>query len=446
MKKMRALLVNPYIYDFAAYNFWSMPIGLLSMGSVLRQNGIDVSLIDCLRVVESRRKGDGRAPFIKEKAEKPPGLTGIRKNLRRYGLSIEAVRQELLSMEPPDLVLITSVMTYWYRGAKEVSETIREVFPNSKIALGGIYPTLCYEHACENFDAADLIVRNNDIERFYRFVEEDMHVPMRFRPDVYDMEEMPYPAFDLYKSIPYVPIVTSYGCMFRCTYCATRYLHPRIVRRRPDSVINEIHYWHKQGVERFVLYDDNFLYRRNLYANPLLGKIASLPFPVKIFNPNALNASLIDDRTALLLRGAGFQEIRLGLETIDRATQQATGGKVTIARFERAVDSLARAGFAPETIHVYILAGLPLQRWQEVKDAIDYLSGLQVTVDIAEYTPIPHSPMFEEFAVMARYPVTDDPIFQNNALFPFAWDGFTDEDMARLKVYARNINQARQSA
>ncbi len=42
------LLINPWITDFAAYNFWIRPIGLLYIASLLRENGFQVTLIDCL--------------------------------------------------------------------------------------------------------------------------------------------------------------------------------------------------------------------------------------------------------------------------------------------------------------------------------------------------------------------------------------------------------------
>ena len=87
MKTLRALLINPYIYDFAAYNFWSSPLGLLYMGSILRENGFEIKLIDCMEVQEGKRKEDGRAPFIKEKVAKPASLKGIKKHFRRYGIS-----------------------------------------------------------------------------------------------------------------------------------------------------------------------------------------------------------------------------------------------------------------------------------------------------------------------------------------------------------------------
>ena len=439
---MNVLLVNPHIYDFAAYGFWSSPLGLLYLGSILRENHMDITLVDCMLQVEEKRKPDGRAPFPKKKDSRPlpPLLGSIKKRLKRYGMSEPRMREALQSAPPPDLVLITSIMTYWYHGAKETATLVREVFPTSRIVVGGIYPSLCHEHAAANLKDADLILSHTEMDRLYTYIEEEFSRPLSFKPGIYDLDCLPYPALDLYDSIPFAPLLTSYGCAFKCTYCATPFMHPSLVRRDPDHVLQEIRHWQSRGVTRFAIYDDSFLYRRDTYAKPILQGIARLPGPVAIYNPNAVNAAFIDDDTARLLYEAGFREVRLGLETVNPDLQRATGGKVTSGAFSKAVTALFRAGFRPGSVAAYILSGLPLQKWEDVHDAIDYLSSLGVTIHIAEYTPIPHTPLFDRHHGIARYPISEDPFYQNNALFPFAWEGFTDEDLARLKTYAREKN------
>jgi radical SAM superfamily enzyme YgiQ (UPF0313 family) len=435
---MKALLINPYIYDFAAYNFWSSPLGLLYVGGVLRKNGFEIKLIDCMQVVEGKRKADGRAPFVKEKAAHPLSLRHIRKRFKRYGISKEILMEEFSRTEAPDLILITSIMTYWYHGVIEVLKAAREAFPSSKIVVGGIYPSLCYDHALRVLTEADLIVKSTETDKFYCFIEETFNETLPYKPSMYDLDNIPYPCYDLYDSIHLVPILTSFGCVYRCTYCATPYMHPRIVRRRPESVVEEIRHWHALGVKRYVLYDDNFLYRSEVYAKPLLRQIAGLNISIDIYNPNALNAALIDEELAMLLLGAGFNEVRIGLESANPTVQKETGGKVSLKQFEQAVNSLLNSGFKNDEVVAYILAGLPNQTWEEVKHSIDYVMGLGIQPYIAEYTPIPHTALFEEFQQSARLPIAEDPIYQNNILFPFAWEGFTENNLEFLKSYARS--------
>ncbi len=434
---MKVLLINPSIYDFAAYSFWSSPLGLLYVGSILRKNGADLRFIDCMRVIEAKRKADGRAPFVKERVAKPDALKGVRRHYRRYGISREALTRELSCIDEPDLVLVTSIMTYWYPGTKEAVEAAREIFPGSRIVVGGIYPSLCEEEAKRHLQKADLIVKHNEAERFYRFVEDALSTTLAFRPSIYDLDALPYPCYDLCDEIPFVPLLTSFGCMYRCTYCATPYMHPSIVRRSPSSVLEEIKHWHGHEVKRFVIYDDNFLYEKERYVKPLLRGIAELPFRIDIYNPNAVNAALIDEDLAELFCESGFQELRIGLETTDPDTQRSTGGKVSTKVFEKALAVLTHAGFDLGNVSVYILAGLPFQKWETVKEAIDYLFALGVRPYIAEYTPIPHTEMFERYCRHARYPIKEDALYQNNALLPFAWEGFTENDLLYLKRYVK---------
>ena len=439
---MRALLINPYIYDFAAYGFWSSPLGLLYVGAILRQSVMDVTLIDCMATAPERRKPDGRGPFPKSKVSRPlpAPLAATGKRLKRYGISREELREKLSAIDPPDLVLITSIMTYWYQGAAEAAAIAREVFPRSKIVAGGIYPSLCYEHACAHIPEADLVVRHSEMATLYHYIKEVFSFPLAFTPSPYDLDLLPYPAYDLYDDIPFVPLLTSYGCAFNCAYCATPFMHPAIVRRDPAHVVDEIRHWHGGGVNRYVFYDDNLLYRSGQYAKPLLSSIARLPFPIDIYNPNAVNAAFLGAETARLMAAAGFREVRLGFETSDPGLQRATGGKVSLPAFERAVAHLSRAGFPMDRIGVYVLAGLPLQSAESVRASVDYLAPLGVRIHIAEYTPIPHTPFFDQYQSLARYPITEDPLYQNNALFPFAWEAFTDADLSALKFHVKHLN------
>ena len=440
MKHMKALLINPHIYDVSAYGFWSAPLGLLYVGSILRENGADLQFIDCLTIDETKRKADGRAPFPRARVARPLVAGGLGKRFKRYGMSPDLLRSMLQQIEEPDLVLVTCIMTYWYPGAMEVVGIVREVFPRTKIVVGGLYPSLCYDHATTHL-GADLIVRGGELRSLYAFIEEMLSRPLTFKPGMEDLERLPYPAFDLYEKPFFVPLLTSLGCVYKCTYCATPYLHPKIIRRSPGSVLDEILYWHDRAVSRFALYDDNFLFDKETYAKPFLNMVKKLPFPVSFHNPNALNASLIDQEAALLLVGAGFSEVRLGLETVDPKVQRATGGKIDRRAFEKAVCFLRQAGLDGSAICVYVLAGLPLQGGSDVRNTVDYVSGLGLRVSLAHYSPIPHTPLYDAHRALARYPIAEDPLFQNNALFPFAWEGFTEQELDELKAHVRAKNR-----
>jgi radical SAM superfamily enzyme YgiQ (UPF0313 family) len=439
VKHPRVLLINPYIYDVSAYSFWSAPLGLLYVGGVLRRNGMEIDLIDLLTVDEAKRKADGRVPFMRSRAATPDAASEMRKRFKRYGATEAETRALLGTAESPDLILVTCAMTYWYVGAREVIGLAREAFPDAKIVLGGLYPSLCREHATEGM-GADLVIGMGEMGRFYRFVEEKYGLTLFFKPGGDDLPLLPYPSFDLYDAPFFVPLLTSLGCVHRCTYCATPYLRPRIVRRSARAVLEEIRHWQGRGVANFAFYDDSLLADKEIYAKPLLRGVRKLGGVVSFHNPNAVNASMIDQETAELMREAGFSEVRLGLETSDGVLQARTGGKVTRGTFERAIGLLKGAGFRDHDIRAYVLAGLPLQWAKDVRQTIEYVGALGVQVNLAQYSPIPHTPLFEEYRHVARHPVAEEPLFQNNSLFPFAWEEFSDEDLDELKAYARALN------
>ena len=139
------LLINPWIHDFAAYDFWAKPLGLLSLASILRCHGFNISYIDCLdRFHPQATPTDpyarfGRGPYLKTRISKHPGLADIPRHFSRYGIRKAWLKEDLLAIEPPDLVLMTSMMTYWYPGVQETIGVVREIFPEVTIILGGIY-------------------------------------------------------------------------------------------------------------------------------------------------------------------------------------------------------------------------------------------------------------------------------------------------------------------
>jgi len=155
------LLINPWITDFAAYNFWIKPLGLLRIASLLRMNGFRITLIDCTDYpAKTKRYGDGT--FLKSKIEKPLPLKSIPRNFSQYGIPEEILLKRFSMLEEkPDLIGIASGMTYWYPGVFKAIEIAKKVFSNVPIILGGIYATLCPEHARKH-SGADIVFEGSD--------------------------------------------------------------------------------------------------------------------------------------------------------------------------------------------------------------------------------------------------------------------------------------------
>jgi hypothetical protein len=177
-------------------------MGLLTLASILRYHGFRVTYMDCLdRFHPQASLNDpcarfGRGPYLKTRIPKPIGLGDIPRNFSRYGIREAWFKKDLHSIEPPDLVLMTSMMTYWYSGVQETISVVREVFPEVIIILGGIYATLCHDHA-KQYSGAHRIETGTGEEYIIERVGEytGMSVSLKFNP--LDLDDYPYPAFDL---------------------------------------------------------------------------------------------------------------------------------------------------------------------------------------------------------------------------------------------------------
>jgi radical SAM superfamily enzyme YgiQ (UPF0313 family) len=437
------LLINPWVHDFAAYDFWAKPLGLLSLASMLRSHGFNISYIDCMdRFHPQAPPTDpharfGRGPYAKTRIPKPQGLSDIPRYFCRYGIRKSWFVEDLLSITPPDLVLMTSMMTYWYPGIKETIATVREVFPNATIVLGGIYATLCKEHAMRHSGAGR--IETGPGEGFiHELVGEytGHKVSLKFDPD--DLDAHPYPALDLQRKIAYAPLLTSKGCPFSCKYCASHFLNPERVRRSPESVVEEIKYWHgRYGVKDFVFYDDALLVDAQNHVVPILEGVVHSNLNVRFHTPNAVHIRGISKQTSRLMFQAGFKTLRLGLETAAFDTREELDTKVTAAEFKQAVAWLRDAGFHQDMIGAYLLAGLPEQAPQDIEDSIRMVRQTGATPILAYYTPIPHTKMWPKAVASSRYDLESDPVFTNNAVFPCQKKPFSWKTLARLKHLTR---------
>ena len=436
------LLINPWIHDFAAYDFWAKPMGLLLIASLLRDHGVSVSYMDCLdRFHPNIPKTNaaarhGRGPYLKSRLPKPGGLNDVPRYFSRYGIKPQWFETDLRRQPPPDLILITSMMTYWYPGIQETIKIVRLVWPQTPIVLGGIYARLCPDHA-RRHSGADQIAIDPAEKSLLSIVDEFTGFSTTPAFDPGDLDSYPYPALDLQNQISYVPLLTSRGCPFNCAYCASRFLEPRRMLRSPAGVIEEIKHWHaKYGQREFILYDDAFLVDAERHSIPILEEIINANLKVRFHTPNAIHIRGITGQTAQLMRKAGFTTMRLGLETVEFDHRQAFDKKVSEEEFKRAVSYLKEAGFERHQVGAYLLAGLPGQNVASVEHSIHTVKKLGITPVLAHYTPIPQTALWPRAVAASRYDLESDPVFTNNAILPCSKKPFIWDTLTRLKELA----------
>jgi radical SAM superfamily enzyme YgiQ (UPF0313 family) len=433
------------VYDFAAYDLWAKPLGLLYLAALLIKNHWTITYIDCLDVhhpalqalglKEPRRRPDHRGHFYREEVAKPSPLQTIPRRFYRFGLPPEVFRKALRALPTPCAVLVTSGMTYWYQGVHDVIKIVKEAFPRVPVILGGIYATLCAEHAEAN-SGADFICKGEGEPEILGLLEKLTGVSPIFSPDPDNLDSLPAPAFDLYPHLDYCCCLASRGCHFQCTYCASPLLNPRFIKRDPAQVVEEIgRSVREYGVEDIAFYDDALLIDGQS-AIALLQGIKERGIKTRFHAPNGLHALGVTEEVAHLMREVGFITLRLSLETTSQERQRTTGDKVSTAEFQAALHNLGQAGYAPAEIGTYVLAGLPNQRREEVEETIRFVRECGARPYLAEYSPIPGTPLWQEAVQCSPFDLQGEPLLHNNTILPCRWDRLGWNDLQALKALA----------
>lgn len=429
--KLNILLINPWIYDFAAFNLWSRPLGLLKVAEYLSSFDTRLFFIDCTDSSEIKKHGTGK--YRSEAVEKGALLKDIPRVYKRYGIRVEEFVERIKGAMPVDLVLMTSGMSYWYPGVQKAIEIVRDILGDVPVILGGIYATLYPEHASLS-SGADFI--------YYGSLNESIQFAMNtfgFRLKR-KREHIPYYKLNLYQTYPFAPVLTSTGCPFHCSYCASRLLADTYRRRPPDEVVREVGDLLGKGVREFAFYDDALLVDSERHIKPILRTVGLCCPGARFHTPNGLHARFVDQELAHLMKNANFRSIRLGLETVDTSRQETTGDKVSNHEVERAVACLKKEGFSKKEIGVYLMYGLPGQQWEEVKDGVRFLKTLGVSICLTEFSPIRGTWNWSDLIGKGVIHDSLDPLLTNNTVFSYLYSGYNPESVNALRQDIKKYN------
>jgi radical SAM superfamily enzyme YgiQ (UPF0313 family) len=431
--KLKVLLVNPWIYDFAAANLWAKPLGLLKVAECLSRFDVDIAFIDCMD--EDATGTSGRDRYRKEIVLKPDCLRAVPRRYGRYGMTLERFRSLLTETGGFDVVFMTSMMSYWYPGVQRAIEIIRDKRRDVPVVLGGVYATLWREHALSHC-GADFVYKGA-VSEAIRFVLATFGYRLKEKREL-----LPWYRMGLYRKLSFAPVLTGRGCPFQCSYCASGLLSNGFLQNDPAEGVDRIRELHAMGVRNFVFYDDALLVNADSHIKVLLRELLTPAIDATFHCPNGLHARFVDEELAGLMKTAGFRTIRLGLETSDGKRQHTTGGKVTSGELRSAVLLLKKKGFTKKEIGVYLMYGLPGQDLEEVRSGVDFLKSLDVRIHLAEFSPIPGTQAWHTLIEEGIITKDIDPLLTNNTVFSLLLCGYDSRKLEALRLEVKEFNRS----
>ncbi|WP_027416645.1 radical SAM protein [Aneurinibacillus terranovensis] len=336
-KRKLAILINPPVYDTQYWARWSMPHGLLKIGTWLKKSKrYDLRLFDCLNPYGKDSRVEGKLVDFEaydsvrkqrksvvvlastEEREEPSSyrLQSNEKWKYIFGMPVSKLeehlynlRDEIASKKYKSVEFwITSIMTYWWESTRDVIQCALEIFPHAKIRVGGIYPTLAPWHARTKLGLEDPLVINgietelnlDDDEMMSRHIILEKEVPqasdLDLATELYDDDERP----------PYTILTTSRGCPHICSYCASNVLNngTKVRRRYQGLVMTEIKEKFRQGTKVFCFYEDNLLMRMAEFKDTLKAVMADKSLHgIKLFAPEGIEIGVaLSDKKRFLLK------------------------------------------------------------------------------------------------------------------------------------------------
>jgi anaerobic magnesium-protoporphyrin IX monomethyl ester cyclase len=340
----------------------------------------------------------------------------------------------------PDVVGITANTTQITAAWRDAA-LIRSV-SNARIALGGPHPTsLPEESAAKPF--IDVVVRSEGEVTWLDLLaswesgldqmgasdpqSSDLHLdrsiagityqnadgtitstPDRPSIPVEELDRMPLPAWHLFKMDRYtnlqptvdqvdgpsLPILTSRGCPYRCSYCSQ--IGPRRWRSRSvESVVAEWRWLIKdQGAAEIGVLDDSFNINRQRVLDICHRLISEDLNHVPWIMINGIRANLADEEVLGAMKQAGCIRAAFGVESGNQAILDSVVDKQLTLDQIRSAFAAARA-VGLETIGFFIV-GLPGETEETIDDTIRFACELDpVVANFSIATPFPGTQMYE---------------------------------------------------
>lgn len=223
------------------------------------------------------------------------------------------------------------------------------------------------------------------------------------RPYIDDLDALPYPARDLYRwdryhepsyiALPWITMITSRGCPFRCTYC----LWPQVMygggfrARSARNVVDEMEHCVRRYAPGEIFFDDDTF---------TIGKARVLEICDEIIRRGLSvvwscmgRVDTVDEETLGRMRLAGCRKIKFGVETGSPAIMRAIRKGIDLARVPEAFAAAKRCGME---VHGTFMVGLPGETPETVRETVALARRLpNDSLQFSIATPFPGTEFFD---------------------------------------------------
>jgi radical SAM superfamily enzyme YgiQ (UPF0313 family) len=361
----------------------NLPITLACLAAVLEKSGHDVTVLDC------------------------PALELDHKKL---GAKIAALE--------PSVVGITS-LTPMIQSTLLAAHVAKEVCPGAAVVLGGPHATFMDQEILNEEAAVDIIVRGEGEQTLLELVDTipkpnpkhlDNVAGITFRkngqtirtpnrPYIQNLDELPRPAYEHFPLRKYrvsgrsiLPVITSRGCPFQCSFCVSTRMFGKAFRMRSiKSVMDEIEWLRDtHGADAFTFYDDAFtldMERALKICDEIKKRKIDLPWNCQSRVDN------VSKEVLAKMRAANCEVVYFGVESGCQKILDAVGKKTSIQQNENAIKWAKDAGIF---VIISLVIGYPGETTDTLEQTLDLIRRMEPDdAYLCVATPYPGTELYQ---------------------------------------------------
>jgi len=403
---MKILLIDPPYERFIGFKSEWFPMGISYIASYLAARGHEMAIYHAEHGPDTEYKS----------------VVKYSDNFNKYKSAIESddhpiwaeVKREISSFYPE--VVGVSVLTAKVPSAFKIAEICKNIDPKMVVVFGNHHPTIKPDEILSNEDV-DFVVRGEGEETFSSLIDNlgspspDYHsiTGLSFRDNgkiinnddrilIDDLDALPFPARDkllnlqTYTSTQLSMVMTSRGCPYNCSFCASHNMWGKKVRfRSVENIINEIDELKTvYSIKNITFMDDSFTINKERVKELCLAMIEK---HINITWSCLTRVNIISDEIIVLMKKAGCTKVDVGIESGNQRVLDLINKGITVEQVRKAVEILKRNKMYWSGFFIF---GFPTETENEISDTINFLKELKPNwANISIFTPYPGTDLYE---------------------------------------------------
>ncbi|MBU3923830.1 MAG: B12-binding domain-containing radical SAM protein [Nanoarchaeota archaeon] len=407
---MKILLVNPQI----PHNFYNdefhLPSGVLAIGSVLKEAGENVKLLD-LKVSQHKN---------------PDVLTDV----------LDSEFAKTAHDYKPDLIGFGGLFSGNFLDVLRMSKLSKKNSPDTPIIMGGTHPTMYAKEILENCPSLDYLTLGEAESTVAGFIKilrqgkrdfsglEGFAYRKKGLPTINertknfyikDLDSLPFPAYELINFEDYdvdtstwhnpknlkirteIPISTSRSCPYDCNFCASSEIMGRGFRKRSaNNVLDEIEYlYHEHQQTHFGIMDDNFTFDKQRLLDICNG-INKRSLDIQFETHNGVSIKTLDDEIIEAMANAGLTRVALPIESgSDYIRNQIMRKELKREKIYEVVNTLKK--YDSIFLRAFYVIGMPEETKETLQDTYNMIKELELDkVHLTNIIPFPMTRVYEQ--------------------------------------------------